>query len=333
MPLDKVLYPTKVHSAGGWKNIVTRLALIGFALAAVTGAFAYFGGWFSTDELTPGRFADRFEEVNGLHPGFRRNHAKGLGVSGSFGSNGNGVRITKAAVFEPGGVPVIGRFSLDGGHPYQPDRPDTRRGLGLQFSTRNGELWRTAMINFPLFPVRTPEIFFERLLAFKPDPATGKPDPANVKAFEERHPESVELLKVITAEPRGSGFGNTTFYGLNTFRFTNAAGKTTSVRWILKPMQPFVAAGAAPRDKNYLFDELITQIHQQALRWRLIVIVREPGDPTNDPSIGWPVNREQVDVGMLTLARCQAGAFSPPPHPHSHPLPFPPATAPPPSPH
>src|SRR5258707_932108 len=105
--------------------------------------------------------------------------------------------------------------------------PDTRRGLGLQFSTRNGELWRTAMINFPLFPVRTPEIFFERLLAFKPDPATGKPDPANVKAFEERHPESVEVLKVITAEPRGSGFGNTTFYGLNTFRFTNTAAQTS----------------------------------------------------------------------------------------------------------
>jgi len=79
MTLDKALYPTKVHSTGGWKNIVTRLALIGFALAAVTGAFAYFGGWFGTDELTPGRFADRFEEVNGLHPGFRRNHAKGLG--------------------------------------------------------------------------------------------------------------------------------------------------------------------------------------------------------------------------------------------------------------
>src|SRR5467141_1342930 len=238
MTLDKALYPTKVHSTGGWKNIVTRLALIGFALAVVTGAFAYFGGWFSTDELTPGRFADRFEEVNGLHPGFRRNHAKGLGVSGSFESNGSGVRLSKAAVFEPGRVPVIGRFSLDGGQPYQPDRPDTRRGLGLQFSTRNGELWRTAMINFPLFPVRTPEIFFERLLAFKP-------------------------------------------------------------------------ADAAPRDKNYLFDELITQIHQQALRWRLIVIVGEPGDPTNDPSIGWPAEREQVDVGMLTLDRVEAEEFSP----------------------
>src|SRR5258706_12680057 len=76
-------------------------------------------------------------------------------------------------------------------------------------------------------------------------------------------------------------------------------------------MQPFVAAGAAPRDKNYLFDELITQIHQQALRWRLIVIVGEPGDPTNDPSIGWPAEREQVDVGMLTLDRVEAEEFSP----------------------
>src|SRR5882724_6442613 len=262
-------------------------------------------------ELTPDRFVDRFEQINGVQPGFRRNHAKGLGVAGSFESNGNGVRLSKAAVFEPGRVPVIGRFSLDGGQPYQPDRPDTRRGLGLQFSTRNGELWRTAMINFPLFPVRTPEIFFERLLAFESDPATGKPDPAKVQAFEERHPETVEVLKVITAEPRGSGFGNTTFYGLNTFRFTNAAGKTTSVRWILKPMQPFEAADAAPRDKNYLFDELITQIHQHALRWRLIVIVGEPGDPTNDPSIGWPAEREQVDVGMLTLDRVEAEEFSP----------------------
>src|SRR5258706_1135056 len=76
-------------------------------------------------------------------------------------------------------------------------------------------------------------------------------------------------------------------------------------------MQPFVAADAAPRDKNYLFDELITQIHQQALRWRLIVIVGEPGDPTNDPSIGWPAEREQVDVGMLTLDRVEAEEFSP----------------------
>jgi catalase len=131
-----------------------------------------------------------------------------------------------------------------------------------------------------------------------------------VKAFEERHPETVEVLKKITAEPQASGFGNTTFHGLNAFLFTNAAGKTTPVRWILKPMQPFEAAGAAPPGKNYLFDELITQIHRQPLRWRLILIVGKPGDPTSDPSIGWPADRQQVDVGVLTLNRVEAEEFS-----------------------
>src|SRR5438309_8808606 len=243
MTLGKVLYPTKVHSTGGWKNIVTRLALIGFALAAVTGAFAYFGGWFSTDELTPGRFADRFEEVNGLHPGFRRNHAKGLGVSGSFESNGNGVRLSKAAVFQPGRVPVIGRFSLGGGQPYAADKPDTVRGLGLQFSPPGGEVWRTAMINLPVFPFRTPEAFYEHLIASKADPTTGKPDPAKLKAFVAGHPETVQALTVIKGQPISSGFGNSRFHGLNAFRFINAAGDSIPVRWLLTPEQPFEAAG------------------------------------------------------------------------------------------
>jgi catalase len=259
---------------------------------------------------TPAGFIDRFEQIDGIHSGFRRNHAKGLGVSGFFESNGNGVSLSKAVVFERGRVPVIGRFSLDGGQPHQPDRPDSRRGLGLQFSLPNGELWRTAMISFPLFPVRTPEIFFERLLAFKQDPMTGNPDPVQVKAFEERHPETIDVLKQIIAEPRSSGFGNTTFHGLNAFRFTNATGKTISVRWILKSKQPFQAAGVAPPDKNYLFHELITQIHRQPLHWSLIVIVGKPGDPTNDPSIGWPADREQVDVGTLTLDRVEAEEMS-----------------------
>ena len=71
-------------------------------------------------------------------------------------------------------------------------------------------------------------------------------------------------------------------------------------------MQPFEEAGAARPDKNYLFDELIAQIHRRPLRWRLIVIVGAPGDPTNDPSIGWPADREQVDVGTLTLDGVEA---------------------------
>src|SRR5438034_9193808 len=111
-----------------------RCTLIGVALAAVVGTFASFGGWFTPHELTPSRFSDAFERVTGVHSGFRRNHAKGVGVAGFFDSNGAGVRLSKAAVFRPGRVPVIGRFSLGGGQPDVADRPDAVRGLGLQFS-------------------------------------------------------------------------------------------------------------------------------------------------------------------------------------------------------
>src|SRR2546429_6708833 len=86
-------------------NTLARLALIAVALAAVAGIFAYLGGWFTPNDLTPARFTDGFEQVDGLHPGFRRNHAKGVGVAGFFESNGNGVRLSKAAVFQPGRVP------------------------------------------------------------------------------------------------------------------------------------------------------------------------------------------------------------------------------------
>jgi catalase len=206
---------------------------------------------------------------------------------------------------------VIGRFSLGGGQPDVADKPDTVRGLGLQFSLPDGELWRTAMINLPVFPVRTPEAFYEQLLASKPDPNTDKPDPAKMKAFLERHPETVQALTVIKGQPAASGFENSTFYGLNAFRFINAAGDSSPVRWLLTPEQPFepASAASAPQDANYLFDALIAAMHRpplRSLRWHHIVIIGQPGDPTNDATIPWPAERERVDVGTLTLDRVES---------------------------
>jgi catalase len=282
--------------------------MIGVVLVAIAGGFAYLGGWLTPGDLTPARFADAFEQANGVHAGFRRNHAKGLGVSGFFDSNGNGVRFSKAVVFRPGRLPVLGRFSLSGGMPHVADKADVVRGLGLQFSLPDGEAWRTAMISLPVFPFRTPEAFYEQLVASRPDPTTGKPDPATGKAFLERHPETAQVLSVIKSQPVASGFDNTTFYGLNAFRFINASGESTPVRWLLTPMQPFEAASdaSATRDTNYLFDALIAHISRQPLRWQLVVVIGQPGDPTHDATVAWPADRERVVVGTLTLDRADA---------------------------
>jgi catalase len=251
--------------------------------------------------LTPRRFTDGFEIANGQHPGFRRNHPKGVCVAGYFEGNGNGIPLSDAQVFRLDRIRVIGRFSLGNGQPHSTDTPDAVHGLGLEFRQPDGQLWRTAMIDLPRCPFRTPEAFFENMMAT--DPATGKPDPEKLKAFAERHPETVAVVEYLKTQPKASGFANSSFYSLNAFRFINSEGTSIPVRWILTPMQPFEAAdmNAKEQDKNYLFDKLIAQIHSQPLRWRLMIIVGQAGDPTNDPTISWPEDRKKVDVGTLTL--------------------------------
>ena len=44
----------------------------------------------------------------------------------------------------------------------------------------------------------------------------------------------------------------------------------------------------------------------QPLRWRLILVIGQPGDPTHDATMAWPAGRERVDVGTLTLERVDA---------------------------
>lgn len=291
-----------------------RFGGVGVVLLSVAAAFLYLGGWFNPEALTPARFADGFERVDGIYSGFRLNHAKGVCVSGFFESNGRGTRLSKAVVFKAGRVPIIGRFSLAGGNPYVADQPEMVRGLGLLFKLPDGEEWRTAMINTPVFAVNTPQAFYDRLLAAQPDPKTGKPDPEKMAAFLASRPETVQAAKIIQSHPASSGFENSTFYGLNAFWFMDASGRSIPVRWSSAPVQPFAPAnttGPARPDKNYLFDALIAGILQQPPQWRLIITIGQANDPTNDATIPWPDAREQVDVGTLTLDHVEGEDTSP----------------------
>jgi catalase len=286
-----------------------RLTGIGILLLAVMGSFFYLDGWFSPHELTQARFVDGFEKVNGVHPGFRRNHAKGLPFTGYFESNGKGTQISKAVVFLPGRIPIIGRFSLGTGDPNQVDAPGVPRGLGIDYQMPDGEEWRTTMINLPVFLFKDPQAFFDNMMASAPDPATHQPDPAKQAAFMASHPEAVHALEVFKSKEPSSGFDNTTFYGLTAFIFTNGDGKSTPVRWMLVPEQPYVSTSAAAPptgDKNYLFNGVIASIEQHPLKWHLILILAQPGDPTNNSTIEWPAGREQVDVGTLTMNTVEA---------------------------
>jgi catalase len=282
------------------RSLLLGLGAVGGFLAIDLGAVAYVNNWIGPRaELTRQTFLDGFRRVYGAHPGFRRNHAKGVAVSGHFDSNGNGRLISRAAVFQSGRTSVTGRFSLSGGDPFMADTLASPQGLGLAFAFPDGTQWRTAMMNLPVFSVNSPEGFYDRLLATKPFAETGKPDSAAMSAFLTKHPEAAAAMAVINRQPPSPGFASSTYRSLNTFFLVDDAGVRTPVRWSFVPLQ--AALPQRSRTTNALFDALVRQMHQGPLQWRLELTIGEPGDPIVDATLPWPTDRRTIDAGLLTL--------------------------------
>ena len=294
-----------------------RSALVAAIVLAVGAGFLSLGGWLSPHRLSPGRLVDTFERVNGPHPGFRRNHAKGVSISGYFEANGEGVRLSKAVVFRPGRVSVVGRFALAGGMPYAGDSAATVRSMALLFSLPNGEEWRTGMNNIPVFVVNTPQAFNEQLIAMAPEPTTKKPNPERVSAFLAKHPETARAIRTIKAQPASAGFADSTYNSLNAFELSDATGRVTTVRWSMVPAQAPAAAAApaltpvgasGPAPSNFLFEALIARLKQEPLRWHLVLVIAQAGDSSSDATLAWPEDRERVDVGTLTIDQVEGEA-------------------------
>jgi len=295
-------------------TLFLRLAVIGIVIAGIAALFLYAGGWFTPHALSPAVMINTFEKVNGEHPGFRRNHAKGVCISGYFESNGGGAALSKAVVFLPGRVPIIGRFALAVGQPYAADAAHLVRSMALLFKLADGEEWRTGMNNIPVFPVNSAEGFYDLLLASAPNPVTGKPDPAKMSAFLAGHPESAKAIQLIRSSRVSAGFADSSYNSLDAFRFINAKGAVLPVRWSMvtvQPVQPFNPIMPRDSDTNQLFDALIADIHSHVLQWHLIITIGQPGDPTADATLPWPSNRQRVDVGTLTVEHIESEDTSP----------------------
>jgi catalase len=282
------------------RSVLLGIGAVGAFLAVDLGGVAYANKWIGPQSgLTRKAFIDRFRTVFGAHAGFRKNHAKGVAVTGQFDSNGNGSELSRAAVFRTGRTPVTGRFSLTGGNPNVADTPAAARGLGIAFGFPDSTQWRTAMLNLPVFPDNSPQGFYDRLLASKVVPATGQPDPAAMSAFLAAHPETAAAMAVIKRQPPSPGFADSTFWGLNTFFFVNHAGVRTPVRWSFVPQQS--ALPPQPPGENALFDALIRQMRRGPLHWRFMLTVGTAEDPVLDATLPWPDDRRTIDAGTLTL--------------------------------
>lgn len=284
-----------------------RWALIGVAVAGSAAAFGYVGGWLAPDRLSPDRLVDSLQANGGDHPGYRRNHAKGVCVAGYFESSGALVPYSSSPLFQPGRTPVVGRLAIPGGNPYAPDSSAPIRSFALRFELADGEQWRTGMNAMPVFPVSTPEAFYELQLASHPQPGTGKPDPEKMKAFFATHPETTPFLAwVKTAHPSAS-YATETYNSLNAFYLRDAGGVRHAVRWRVQPEAASTGdGGPAAGDTDYLANDLRQRLKAGPLRWKLLMTFAAAGDPVNDAASVWPDGRQEVDAGTVVIDSEQA---------------------------
>jgi catalase len=142
-------------------------------------------------EVTAAQVVEAIEGTFGVTPGQRRNHIKGSCAVGEFVGSKEAAPYTRSALFSGKPVPVVARFSLAGGNPKVPDTAMNARGMALEFRLPGDQLHHMTMLNTPEFGAASPKTFLDLMLATRPDPATGKPDPEKMSAFKASHPDNL----------------------------------------------------------------------------------------------------------------------------------------------
>lgn len=249
------------------------------------------------------------EGLFGKQPGARRSQAKGLCATGHFVGNAGGRGLSSAAVFSGERIPVIARFSVGGGNPKASDKSRSVRGLALQFNLPNGERWQMANISAPVFFVSRPEQFAGFMQARSADPATGKPDPAKLKAFNDANPDTTRQGAYIASAPIPASYAAVNYWGVNAFEFVNAQRASQFVRWQFTPAQG--VAGLSEEQLKSLPDEFLADELRQRVATTPAVFdfklqLADADDNLTDPTQAWPEGRRSVSVGQLTIERVEA---------------------------
>jgi len=283
-----------------------RFALLILASAASSAAMLALGAPADSTEVTAPEMIDAFEGDFGIHPGQRRNHAKGTCAAGEFVGTTDASALSRSALFSGKTIPVIARFSLGGGDPQVPDAAPAPRGMALEFRLPDGALQHITMIDAPIFAAKSPASFRDFLLAAKPDPKTGQPDPEKLKAYAATHPDAMALTELASRHTPTANYYQATYFSIHTFKFIDAKGTEHLVRWRFVPRdgtKEMTAAEAKAAPRDFLEKNLIERTGKAPAVWDMVVYVGEPGDPQDNPTLAWPESRKHFTAGILTITQ------------------------------
>jgi catalase len=237
---------------------------------------------------------DAINAISGVHAGHRAAHAKGTLLTGTFTPSAEASELTTAAHMQSEPSRVTVRFSNGGGDPGIPDYAREGRGMAVKMYVADGSKTDIVALSLPCFFVRTPEDFIAFTKARR-EPEKLMPD------FLGAHPEALPAIQAALGADPPESYATCTYSAIHSFRWVDAGG---SSRWVRYRWEPEAGDRTLPGDeakargRDYLQKEILAR---GETAFRLLVVLAEEGDEIDDPTVAWPSEREQVEVGRLVL--------------------------------
>jgi len=223
-------------------------------------------------------------------------HARGSAAHGYFECYEPLTDLTRASIFAEAGkrTPVFVRFSTVAGERGSTDTARDVRGFAVKFYTDEGN-WDLVGNNIPVFFIQDAMKFPDLVHALKPEPHHAMPQAASAHDtfwdFVSLMPESTHMLLWVMSDraiPRS--YRMMQGFGVHTFRFVNAAGEASFVKFHWSPV---AGTHSLAWDEAVKISGADPDFHRRDL-WEAI----EAGD---DP--GW-------ELGVQVFSDAQAEKFS-----------------------
>ena len=258
----------------------------------------------AADPITtkPVELVDDLNRIFGKQTTSRATHAKGIVLEGGFVPDAAAARLSKAPHFQQT-VRVTVRFSNTTGIPTIPDAAPNAspRGMAVKFRLPDKSETDIVAHSFNGFPAPTIDEFHRFLVAVG-NSGPGTPRPTPIETYLASHPAAKAFVEKQGPPP--VSFATLGYFGVNSFKFTNAEGQAQFGRYRIEPQAGlhFLPTGeVAEAAPNYLADEIRQRVKGAPLRFNLKVQLPEEGDRIGDPSVAWPETRKTLQVGVIEI--------------------------------
>ncbi|EAQ77329.1 probable catalase hydroperoxidase hpii oxidoreductase protein [Blastopirellula marina DSM 3645] len=250
-------------------------------------------------------------------------HARGVGAHGQFVSYDDWSKFTKADLFSSQGktTPVFLRISTVIHPKGSPEQLRDPRGFAVKFYTEQGN-WDLVGNNLPIFFIRDAMKFPDMVHSLKPSPITNQQDPNRFFDFFSHVPESTHMLTILYSDQgTPTNLRQMDGFGVHAFKWVNAAGDVTYVKFNWRSMQGLnpataeEAAAASAKNHSGMTADLYDSINRgQYPEWELGVQMLKPDqlddfdfDPLDATKIWTGV--PEIKVGKMTINRVPSNFF------------------------